>query len=100
MDNYILVGKEVIPEPDVKKWGEWLQTAKNRIVAKEQVGDSEVSTVFLGLNHAYGDEQPLLFETMIFGGSLDENQWRYHTYDEALDGHAKAVEEVKRHIGC
>jgi hypothetical protein len=33
-----------------------------------------VSTVFLGTNHSFGFEPPLLFETMIFGGRFDDYQ--------------------------
>lgn len=54
-----------------------------------------VSTVFIGLDHSFGDGDPVLFETMIFGGALDESQWRYCTYDEAERGHAEAVTQAK-----
>lgn len=50
-----------------------------------------VSTVFLGLNHAWNDEEPVLFETMIFGGEHDQFQERYHTWTEAENGHKKAL---------
>ncbi len=55
-----------------------------------------VSTVFLGLDHNYtGKGGPILFETMIFGaGRLDEEQWRYRTWDEAVAGHWRAVRLV------
>jgi hypothetical protein len=53
---------------------------------------TEVSTVFLGLDHAWGDGPPLLFETMIFGGTEDEYCERYSTWEEAEAGHKKAVE--------
>lgn len=53
-----------------------------------------VSTVFLGLNHAWGNEEPVLFETMIFGGEHDQYQERYHTWAEAEEGHKKALEIV------
>jgi hypothetical protein len=49
-----------------------------------------VSTVFLGLDHSFGEGPPQLFETMIFGGEHDEYQERYSTWDEAEAGHKKA----------
>ena len=49
-----------------------------------------VSTVFLGLDHAFDGGTPLLFETMIFGGEHDEYQERYATWDEAEAGHLVA----------
>lgn len=54
-----------------------------------------VSTVFLGLNHAWGEDMPpILFETMIFGGEHDQYQERYNTWDEAVEGHKRAMELV------
>ena len=38
-----------------------------------------VSTVFLGLDHAFqSDGPPVLWETLILGGVLDGSMWRYH----------------------
>lgn len=50
-----------------------------------------MSTVFLGLDHNFSGGEPILFETMIFGGPLDGEQRRYHTYDQAERGHTEAV---------
>jgi hypothetical protein len=51
-----------------------------------------VSTVWLGLDHNWWpDRAPLIFETMIFGGKLDLECWRYSTEEQALAGHADAV---------
>lgn len=55
-----------------------------------------VSTVFLGLDHQYGDGPPLLFETMVFGGPLDHEMNRYSTWNEAEKGHQEMVERVSQ----
>ena len=65
-------------------------------VGNDMIGDVQVSTVFLGLDHRFGDGTPILFETMIFGGEHDEYQERYETWDEALEGHKRAIEMVKK----
>ncbi len=71
-------------------------------VAKETVNDMWISTVWLGLNHAYpGDEKPKIFETMILNEK--KREWldyeeHYSTWQEALDGHRRAVQWVKE--GC
>lgn len=59
-------------------------------------GDCRVSTVFLrGINHQFNPQgPPLLFETMVFGGSLDREQGRYSTWAEAEAGHKHWVELV------
>ena len=54
-----------------------------------------VSTVFLGLDHGFGGV-PMLFETMIFGGKHDMFQERYTSLQEAEEGHALALELVKK----
>lgn len=93
--KYILRDKTVVPEPDLLTWGRWLETA-DRQVANTLVGDVRVSTVFLGLDHSFGDDRPpILFETMVFGGSLEDEMDRYATWDEAEKGHAAMVEKVK-----
>ena len=54
-----------------------------------------VSTVFLGvdLNH-FGVGPPILFESMIFGGPMDQEMNRYCTWDEAEKGHLEMVNAV------
>lgn len=61
----------------------------DRTVKKSSIGEVSISTVFLVINHNFGDGPPLLFETMIFGGPEDEFQQRYFTWDEAAAGHEK-----------
>jgi len=70
---------------------------KNRSVAKTMVGKTRISTVFLGLDHGWGEGPPVLFETMIFGGPEDGYQERYCTWDEAKEGHRKAVKLVREY---
>ena len=93
MKKYILEGKEVVAIEDVLVWGAWFETA-DRKIARTEVGGLVVSTVFLGLDHAFGGGPPLLFETMVFDGEEEETE-RYHTYDEAVEGHEKMVEKVR-----
>lgn len=64
---------------------------KSRLVAKDEQDGIEVSTVFLGMNHQFGNGPPLIFETMIFGGEHSDDQWRYATEAEALEGHKAVV---------
>lgn len=59
-------------------------------------GWCEVSTVFLVLDHGFGHGQPQLYETMIFGGTLDTYRWRYATLGEAKQGHWQAVDLARR----
>ena len=68
----------------------------DRIIARTSVTkDVMVSTVFLALDHSFGDGAPVLYETMVFGGSLDQETERYCTREESLTGHAKMVARVE-----
>jgi len=90
---YILNGKEPVMVNDVIEWAKGFEI-NNRIVKQDYIGEIFVSTVFLGIDHSYGDEPPLLFETMIFGGVPDQYQERYSTWDEAEEGHKRAIKFV------
>ena len=104
--HYILKGHEV---EEIKVWndgvmdheallefGRAMQKTDNRVartdVRDKQGNECYVSTVFLGLDHQFQPEgPPLIFETMVFGGTHDQWQERYSTWKEAEDGHARIV---------
>jgi hypothetical protein len=95
--KYILDGHKPKLELNLIKWSKWLESA-DRCVKKTKVNDIDVSTVFLGLDHSFGVGEPLLFETLVFGGSLDGEMDRYSTWEAAEIGHNKMVEKVRRQI--
>jgi hypothetical protein len=73
-----------------------MQEIKVRRVAATEVGEARVSTVFLGLDHNFfGSGPPLLYETLVFGGSMDSEMRRYATRAEALVGHDEVVRLVQ-----
>jgi hypothetical protein len=96
-DLYILVGKEPVECDEPIQWGKAMAKT-DRHVMDETIGESRVSTVFLGINHAYMGGKPLLFETMVFGGKLAEEMERCSTWDEAEAMHKRMVERVKLSI--
>ncbi len=92
--KYILDGRAA-KQASLMEWAQWFETA-DRNVAKTFISDNiYVSTVFLGINHQFGDGPPVLFETMIFGGEHDQYQDRYETWEQAERGHEKAVKIAK-----
>ena len=86
-------------------WAQWMyRRCRLNPVAKSKgivslcgvpLGNVEVSTVFLGINHRFGEGPPLLFETMVFGGPMDQYCLRCSTYDEALIQHDLVIERVR-----
>jgi hypothetical protein len=62
------------------------------------VEGAEVSTVFLGLDYSFEHHGrgPILWETMVFGGPLDEEMDRCGgTREQAEAMHAAMVERVR-----
>ncbi len=99
-DKYVLEDGQLRPEPDLMAWAKWYETA-DRHVAKTEAEKYVVSTVFLGMDHSFGEGPPVLFETMVFkrgdwdnikeNGLADQDCERYCTMDEAKAGHETMV---------
>lgn len=90
--NYIEIDGVPQKEPDLIKWALWFGSA-DRIVDLTEVNGVRISTVFIGLDHRVTEGSPLLYETLVFGGSPDDLECqRYSTRAEARDGHDKLVE--------
>ena len=94
-DLYILKNKTPVKVDDVLEWGK--SRREDRIVGKTMIGDIYVSTVFLWRDHSFLEgADPILFETMIFGGDHDGYQERYTTWEGAEVGHLFAVNLVNK----
>lgn len=96
MIGYILIGQTPVPVDDVLEWARWWEQ-NDRVVFQEEISAGVlVSTVFLGLDHNFsGKGPPLLFETMIFRDGKGDEEWRWHTWLEAEEGHRRVVETLK-----
>jgi hypothetical protein len=88
-DKYILNDKIPMLVGDLLEWARWMNAA-DRHVNIDLIGNTRISTVFLGLDHGFGGNVPVLFETMIFGGPHDGYQERCSTWEEAEIQHNKA----------
>lgn len=91
MKYYMLSGADghaIIPVP-LFEWAAWFAST-DRIVQQDTRADGLfISTVFLGIDHSFGEGPPLLFETMVFQGKdgREIDCQRYSTWDDALAGH-------------
>lgn len=102
MEHWILVDNK-LKEVDLMTWAKWFKDKTNpgRITAHTDIGEVSVSTVFIGIDHNFGEGEPLLWETMIFGSDkkeIENYQERYATLKEAEKGHKKAIEFIKEII--
>jgi hypothetical protein len=104
---YALIERKVVPMHDLMQWAKWFELArKNELsrIGQDEIGESWVSTVFLGLDHGFAPwdgPEPVLFETMVFMNrgeyNCDQLQWRYRTIEQAEAGHKAAVEWMRKH---
>lgn len=81
----------------MKEWGELTQDLSYKFVGNEYLHGLRVSTVWLGLNQNFLNEELEIFETMVF----PEGEWgdlyckRYTTEAEAIVGHSAVVQLIK-----
>lgn len=101
--KYRLDGKEIVKCETLREWANWMENG-NRKIIQETIyprfwpffGKSAwVSTVFLGLDHNFFGGPPLLFETMAFGGTLDQHANRCSTYNQAVEMHHRICMDVE-----
>lgn len=86
-----------IPCKNSNEYMKWeTKNLDKKAIRQQHVDDVYISTVFLGLDHGFGGKNPVLWETMIFGGEHDQYQERYISYQDALEGHYIAVQLVKK----
>jgi len=73
----------------------WVAAFARQWRLQDEAGEVRVSTVYLGLDHNFSAEgPPLIFETMVFGGPLDDEQERYSTQEQATEGHHRWVQKA------
>lgn len=97
-DKYILDGHKTVRTDDLLAWGRWFETAQ-RHVAIHAGKRFRISTVFLGIDHAFGGGVPQLFETMVFSADNESRDCeRYATWDEAEAGHVAMVKKWEGHL--
>ena len=95
---YMLRGDEVVEEPDHGKWSEWYESSYEsiRCVASTKVEYGTVVTSFLAMNMTLSKaDPPLLFETRVTDGWLNDQHERYSTLEQAKTGHEAWVDRVR-----
>ena len=101
IERFILNNHDPVVCEDLNTWARWMETPE-RLVQDTKLIDSvhndvRVCTAFLGVDVNFGDGEPILFETVVFGGPHDWELYRYRTWEEAEQGHAAIVERCKTH---
>jgi len=101
---YILENGVPVLCMDSAKWGKWMSESKDRFIHKSHIeGDIYLSTVFLGIDHGFGSDEPVLFETSILRpvqiketkGLEDMQTWRSCTLGEAKHTHFAVSAKIR-----
>ena len=75
---------------------------ETRFDLKTEVNGYLISTVDLGIDYSFGIGKPLYYETMVFAKNGKDIIFddlyceRYATEEEAIEGHKKTIELVKK----
>lgn len=70
-----------VAELDLMAWAAWFEESckdfdkSKRRVGDERIGRCRISTVFLGLDHNYGEGAPILWETAVFKKESPGKKW-------------------------
>jgi hypothetical protein len=86
--RYILKDNQPQLCEDLAEWAMWYGSTSHQI-ASDHLGDTSISTAFIGIAAGEVDGLPILFETQV---SPSGEIRRYATYQQALDGHAQIVD--------
>lgn len=97
MNDYFDRDGKPIPDDwyNTEKHGRKHKWATEKRVARTQVGEIAVSTVWLGLDHDYLTGVPVIFETMTFGEPWNNEMARYSTELDAMRGHLSTVQRLQ-----
>lgn len=80
----------------VLEWAKAFETG-SRVLKHTQIGRGRVSTIFLGMDMAFGrnPDRPLVWESMVFDiPNMDRDRDRYGSKAEALAGHDALVKQA------
>lgn len=94
---YRLEDHQVVPCPDVEIWAIEQNDEDRHLVAETVIGDTEVRTVFFGIDASEGrDERPSVFVTKILWNDKPIEHHFYATWEEAETGHREVCERIAK----
>jgi hypothetical protein len=87
---------------NIDTWGKLFENTEYQRLGHDHVGHYLVSTVWLGLDHGFESDTPVIFETMIFAtqdakddDELNQVCTRYTSESAALTGHQQTVQNLR-----
>ena len=96
---YVLREGKAVEEPDYPTWAKWYEEhfSDVELIIRTELVHGVVATRFLSMNMTLADQtpEPLVFETRVKGGWLDDKWERFATIDDAREGHERWVTRVR-----
>lgn len=86
MDEGLFYDRDGEPITEARYRELFWHTPDYKVICQTDVGEYQVSTIWLGINYNAFNGRPLIFETMVFGSSpkaclrapCEETAWRFH----------------------
>lgn len=96
---YKLIKKKPVKCATGKEWAEWYEAAARsgeRVVARDEMNGSVISTTFTGIDLETDADVPRLFETMMFlNGKSTGVAIRSETWEQAENQHRRMARHVQ-----
>ncbi|MEH1962194.1 MAG: hypothetical protein V7L05_20440 [Nostoc sp.] len=92
MTHYYKLEEHTPVAVDFDEWVTWRTFANTQVILSVVYDSVSISTVFLGINLG-SSERPMLFESLVTGGSLNGKKRLYTDWDDAVTGHYNLVIE-------
>ena len=98
--NFWILDKEKRPiRVSILEWAVWFEAGKQRCLDEDVCG-IRVSTIFLGVDHSFGEGgPPILWETMTFGDDEMGQERCSGTWEQAEEMHKRIVKSVREALG-
>jgi len=87
-----------MPEPnqDLMAWARFMGDWEHKYLKCDTLGRATIQTIFRGQDtRMQPDGEPMLFETMVYGGKLHREMQEYATRADAVRGHEAMVKRVE-----
>lgn len=99
MSYFIFERPDKIIETDRETFTKWINDPKLRILLQDGLENGLfLSTVFLGLDHAHGGPEPILFETAILDRDYNDLHMKRHkNYQTAAKYHYEVLNDWKKY---
>ncbi len=89
-DQYCILRDGELIAASPLEWARWFETSAERLVARSEVGDAEITTLCMGMM-----PPGALFKTVIYGGRFHGQTECYSTLEAAMFGHERLFGKIE-----